>query len=521
LQYKFAELLAGGRGNICVVGDDDQSIYKFRGATIGNILNFEHRYKNAKLIRLEENYRSTAYILAAANDVIRNNTGRRGKNLWTRKAGGEKPALYVAANERDEARFVAESIVASVGRGGKWSDNAVLYRMNAQSNQLEHAFKGAGVPYRVLGGVSFYERAEIKDILSYLCVINNPSDDLRLLRIINNPARGIGQRTIAQLSELAAREREPIFALIQRAGQYAELQKSAARLRAFYDMMSGLRELAASAPPPELYDALIESSGYVRALETGSTIENMARVENVSELKTNILNYMEDNSGGSLDGFLSETALYANLDRDDGENDRAVLMTMHSAKGLEFDNVFIVGADEGVFPGARAIGEPDEMEEERRLCYVAITRARKTLCFVSARQRTLFGRTTPGNASRFIGEISAENINRPRGGRSGGYVFDDDTYADAAERPRSGAARGRATYAPPPARGDASGERGQTRPSALDLSVGDVVEHKAFGRGLVTLVQHGGKDALLEIAFDSGGTKRFMLNTVSQYLSLA
>jgi DNA helicase-2/ATP-dependent DNA helicase PcrA len=512
LQYMLAQLLTGPGGNICVVGDDDQSIYKFRGATIENILNFEHKYKNAKLIRLEENYRSTRYILEAANDVISNNTGRRGKKLWTQKRGGDKPLLYIASNEREEARFVTSAIVSCAESGGKWSDNAVLYRMNAQSNQLEYAFKGAGIPYRVLGGTSFYERAEIKAMLSYLCVIDNPSDDLRLLRIINNPPRGIGARTVSRITELAAYEGEPIFSLLSRCGQYAELQKAADRLYAFCDTIHALRAMSGAVTLPELYDALLEYSGYVRALDEKQTVENASRVENVRELKTNILNYMNDNADGTLAGFLSETALYTDLDRYDGETDCAVMMTMHSAKGLEFDNVYIVGADEGIFPGARTIGDADEMEEERRLCYVAMTRARKSLQFVSARQRTLFGKTAPGRLSRFVEEIGDKNITK-RGHRpsADSIVFDDMQYEYADAAPRSTPRKSETRRKP-------VAQTARTQERAVNFLAGDTVEHTAFGRGLITLLQPAGNDALMEIAFDSVGTKRFMRNSVSEYL---
>ncbi|MDR2357064.1 MAG: UvrD-helicase domain-containing protein [Oscillospiraceae bacterium] len=515
LQYMLAELLAGGRRNICVVGDDDQSIYKFRGATIENILSFESNYKNARLIRLEENYRSTSRILAAANDVISNNAGRRGKKLWTRKPGGDAPVAHIAPDERAEARFVADAVLSFVGSGGKWSDNAVLYRMNAQSNQLEYAFRGAGIPYRVIGGASFYERAEIKDMLSYLCVVNNPADDLRLLRIINNPPRGIGQRTIELLSGIAVSENVPMFTVMRDSASYAELQKASAKLLGFCGIIEDLRSSAASLTLPEFYDVLLERSGYVRALEEKNTGENISRIENVRELNTNILNYVSENPDGSLDGFLGETALYTDLDRGEDGLDRAVLMTMHSAKGLEFDNVFIVGADEGIFPGMRAIGDSAELEEERRLCYVAITRARKTLCFVSARRRTLFGKTTAGKLSRFVEEIGDDNIVKPRQYRDKTrFIFDDDEYETdrppRVSQPRASGARRAA---------ESAGDAVKKTPPAVNYRAGDAVEHQIFGRGRVTLFQPAGKDALLEIAFDAGETRRFMRNSVSQFLT--
>ena len=409
LQYLLAAALAGGHSNICVVGDDDQSIYKFRGATIENILNFEKQYSDARVIRLEQNYRSTGYILDAANDVIHNNKGRKGKKLWTENNRGFKPELHIVADERDEAQFVADTIIASVASGQNWSEHTVLYRMNAQSNQLETAFKRSGVPFRIIGGMGFYERAEIKDMLAYLCVIHNPGDDIRLLRIINNPPRGIGNTTIGRLVEIAAEMNCPVYEVINESHKRDELKASAGRLRIFADMIDELREFSASAPLDELYDALISRTGYIRMLEEKSSVENLARIENVRELKTNIISFMKE-SGGSLFDFLSETALFTDFDRDNQSTDRVQIMTMHSAKGLEFNTVFIVGAEEGIFPGARSIGQQDEIEEERRLCYVAMTRAMRRLYFLSAQSRMLFGKTSSAQPSRFLKEIRYDNI---------------------------------------------------------------------------------------------------------------
>ena len=410
LQYMLASMLADGWGNICVVGDDDQSIYKFRGATIENILSFEKQYKGCRTIRLEQNYRSTGHILSAANAVIANNTERKGKTLWTNAGAGDKLLLYTARNEDDEAQFVAAKILAHRGEGGNFRDCAVLYRMNAQSNRLEFAFKRNGIPYRVVGGMRFFDRAEIKDMLAYLCVLLSPADDLRLARIINTPARGIGAKSIEQAQEIAAREGRSLYDVIRRANEYEELKRAAVKLIQFCDMLGYLRELSETQPVDALYDAVLEQTGYIRALQEKGGDESLARIENVNELKTNILGYIKETGDTSLSGFLDEVALYTDIDSYDRDADCAVMMTMHSAKGLEFPDVFIVGMEEGLFPGARCIGDPEEMEEERRLCYVALTRAKERLCLTCARQRMIFGRTSMNLPSRFTEEIPAEDI---------------------------------------------------------------------------------------------------------------
>ena len=362
LQYKFVSLLADKRKNICVVGDDDQSIYKFRGATIENILSFEKQYKNCRVIRLEQNYRSTEFILEASNAVIKCNTERKGKELWTKNGRGEKLTLYVAANENDEAQYVASKILNGFSQGANWGDFAVLYRMNAQSNQLEHAFKRNGIPYKVFGGMKFYDRAEIKDMLAYLCVVNNPDDDLRLRRIINNPPRGIGDKTVETAAEIAAREGISPFSLLRKCRDYPELQRSAAKLLVFTNMIDDMRSEVSERNLDDLYEFILSKSGYLAALEAKNTQEDQTRAENVRELKTNIVNFIKDRNGiGNLSDFLDEMALYTDLDQMEKDSDCAVMMTMHSAKGLEFPTVFIVGVEENIFPGTRSIGDPAEI----------------------------------------------------------------------------------------------------------------------------------------------------------------
>ena len=515
LQYRLSSLLAGGWGNICVVGDDDQSIYKFRGATIENILSFESQYKNCRLIRLEQNYRSTSHILDSANAVISNNTRRKGKELWTDQDGGDLLELYVADNENDEAQYVASVIMSEYGRGANWRDHAILYRMNAQSNQFEYAFKRNGIPYRIVGGTRFFDRAEVKDVLAYLCVISSPTDDLRLTRIINSPARGIGARSIALVSELAQANDCSMFDIANSADRFPELQRSAIKLRQFANMIKDFRAFAESHGPDEILDELLEKTGYVRMLEEKNTTEDTARAENVRELKTSILTYMKESGDNTLEGYLANVALYTDLDNYDPDADCVVLMTMHSAKGLEYPTVFIVGMEEGIFPGMRAIGEFEEMEEERRLAYVAITRAKKRLYLTCARQRMLFGRTTANRVSRFVSEIPEEHIkkNIPKG-----YGFRDKSYEQTiAERdyrqPKISFA------APAPAAKPRQAASAPSAPALPAFGLGDSVNHKAFGSGVITKLTAMGGDYLVEINFEKIGTKKLMLRAAAQYMS--
>ena len=408
LQYLLAALLAGGRKNICVVGDDDQSIYRFRGATIENILSFESEYKNARVIRLEQNYRSTGNILEAANAVIRNNRGRKGKNLWTEHGEGEKVHFYTAGNEREEGMYVASQLLKAYGEGKQWRDCAVLYRMNALSNQIEMALKSNSIPYRVVGGFRFFERAEIKDMLSYLCVIHNPDDDLRLLRVVNNPPRGIGAKTMETARGIAAQMGRSLWDVISHAGEIPELQKAAPKFQKFVDLIRAMQRLAEETDLPEFYETLVQESGYAGMLSEKKDNESKTRLENVHELTSSISGYLENAEEPSLGGFLDEVALYTDLDGVEDADNCVTLMTMHAAKGLEFPVVFVVGMEEGVFPGYRAIGEEEELEEERRLCYVALTRAKERLCLTCAAQRMLFGRTAANLPSRFVQEIPVD-----------------------------------------------------------------------------------------------------------------
>lgn len=509
LQYMLASLLAGGWGNICVVGDDDQSIYKFRGATIENILSFEDEFKGCRTIRLEQNYRSTSHILNAANSVIRNNTGRKGKELWTNGDTGEKIELYVSDNEHDEARYVATQIMTQYGRGGSWGDNAVLYRMNAQSHQLEQAFKRNGIPYKIFGGTGFFDRAEVKDMLAYLCVIASPNDDLRLMRIINNPPRGIGDKSIEAAQCIAAENKTSLFEVIKNADSYPELSRASMKMRMFANMICELINESKELAPDLLYDMLIEKSAYLKMLEDKNTVEDSARAENVRELKTSIINYKSEADEPTLEGYLADVALYTDMDNYDKDADCVVMMTMHSAKGLEFENVFLVGAEEGIFPGIKAIGEQDEMEEERRLCYVAITRAKKKLCISCAKQRMLFGRTTANRVSRFVDEIPAEDMEKRN--IPTGYGYSDKSYEKKEylsygthfDKPKP-----KPSFAP-------SAPKAAPKP---DYAVGDNVRHKAFGKGEIVKMTPMGNDFLIEIGFEGGVSKKLMLRAAALHM---
>ena len=502
MQYLLTSYLAGGYENICVVGDDDQSIYRFRGATIENILNFEQQYKGSRIIRLEQNYRSTQSILNAANAVISNNIGRKGKRLWTANEIGDPITVYEAADEGAEANFVASKILAGYGKKN-FRDYAVLYRTNAQSNALEFAMKRNGIPYRIIGGMRFFDRAEVKDMLSYLCIINNRADDLRLKRIINNPPRGIGAKTVDTAVRLAEADNKSLYSVVCEPYSYAPLEKSAVKLLQFSMLIEELAALLDEGMPlPEFYDAVLDRTGYALMLESKPTEENKTRLENVKELKSSIQSYVDSTDAPSLAGFLEEIALYTDLEQYNQDDDAVVMMTMHSAKGLEFPNVFLVGFEDGLFPGMPAIGDRAEMEEERRLCYVAITRAKQTLTICHARQRMLYGRTNASLPSRFLREIPSDLVVI-----KGGY------QNTASYMPRNNY-----TSSTPKFSEMYSQKTTEEAPKYLELSKGDMIMHTAFGKGLVLSVVKLGNDALLEVAFDRVGTKKLMAKTASSHM---
>ena len=508
LQYLLASTLAGAWGNICVVGDDDQSIYKFRGATIENILSFESQYPHCRTIRLEQNYRSTGHILDAANGVIRHNFARKGKELWTNAGAGDLIELYCADNEHEEAQYVASRILADFSAGGNFRDHAVLYRMNAQSSQLEFAFKRNGIPYRIFGGTRFFDHTEVKDMLAYLNVICTPADDLRLSRIINSPPRGIGERSIELVRRLASENGCSMFEILRQADRHPELARPAVKLRQFAQMIEQLRAFAEHNPPDAVYDELLDKTGYLLALERSDDDKDETRAENVRELKSSMLSFMKDSGDLTLEGYLANVALYTDLDNYDRESDSVVMMTMHSAKGLEFPTVFIVGCEEGIFPGIRAIGEPEEMEEERRLCYVAVTRAKRRLYLTCARQRMLFGRTTANRVSRFVDEIPEEHIrkNNPRG-----YGFREQREEHPYRQKRAPEPKAHAVAAPAAPKPKA--------PQAAAFAVGDRVLHKAFGPGTLVKMTPMGGDYLIEIDFDQIGSKKLMLRAAALHMT--
>lgn len=502
VQYEFVRLLAEKSKNLCVVGDDDQSIYKFRGATIENIMSFEKSYPNAKVIRLEQNYRSTKNILNAANAVISNNEERKGKTLWTENPEGDKIQIHTSSNEQDEAGFVATTILEQVAKGRKYSDFAVLYRMNSQSNILEKVFVKSGIPYRIIGGHRFYERREIRDMIAYLSVINNPSDEIRLRRIVNQPKRSIGDKTIATASEIAGALGESLLEVLGRADEFDSLRRASVKLKAFYDMMQELIDANddESVSLHELYELILEKTGYIEALR-GEKEEAETRIENINEFASNLLKFQEENGEeATLSAFLEEVSLMTDIDNYDETADTVVMMTMHSAKGLEFPVVFLPGFEEGIFPGLQAIYDPNEIQEERRLCYVAITRAKESLYLLNADSRMLFGSTSRNRPSRFSLEIPLDLINKTR--EQDWRKPDLGTKMPVAEtelRRKSATAAMHFGQVTPPAR------------SGNVFKTGDMVQHKTFGKGLVISATPMGNDVLLEIAFEQG-TKKLMAN---------
>ncbi len=505
LQYLLTSLLAGGYENICVVGDDDQSIYRFRGATIANILDFEKQYKGARTIRLEQNYRSTQAILNAANAIIAHNLGRKGKRLWTSNGAGQPITVYEASDEGAEANYIASRIIAG-SKGKNFKDYAILYRTNAQSNALEYALKRNAIPYRVIGGTRFFDRAEIKDMLAYLCVINNRHDDLRLNRIVNNPPRGLGAKSMEIAQRLATAEGSHLYDVLSKPENYAPLEKPAAKMRKFAELieeLDGLLEEGMSLP--DFYEELIIRTGYADMLKAKDTEEAKTKLENVRELKSSILAYIQNAEVPTLAGFLEEIALYTDIEEYQEGDDAVVMMTMHSSKGLEFPHVFLVGFEDGLFPGMRCIGDPEEMEEERRLCYVAVTRAKQTLTISHARQRMLYGRTNAALPSRFLRELPEDEIVK-----KGSTVRASTASAGYGNWSNPGYTR--------PAKTEFSSVSTASKGTYLELNKGDMVQHTAFGRGMVLSVMKMGGDALLEIAFDQIGTRKLMAKSASAHM---
>ncbi len=500
VQFKLVSLLSSAHKNICVVGDDDQSIYKFRGANIENILGFEGQFEGAKVIRLEQNYRSTQTILDAANSVISHNNSRKPKTLWTAGEKGNKVYWYKAIDETDEAQFIADTILEKYKETGRYSDNAVLYRMNAQSNSIERMLVKCGIPYRVYGGMRFYDRKEIKDVTSYLSFINNHNDMLRFRRIINEPKRGIGDSTLAVIEDISRDLKISPFEVLRNCDEYAPLSKKTSSLKSAYQMFEMLTEKSEEMPLDEFLDLLLDKTGYLDSLKT---LENAdVKIENVQELRTSIVQYMEQAEEPTLGGFLEEVALYTEADRDDGSDDKVTLMTVHSAKGLEYENIFVTGMDDGIFPSSRSFDSEDDMEEERRLAYVAITRAKKQLYLTNARQRMLFGQTQHNVTSRFMKEIGSELVEKHDNAAAMKQQMEENdksvTEVHSATLQQQ-LARSKKTA------GAASKE-------TVAYTAGEKVSHSIFGEGVIVSVKPMANDSMLEIAFDKVGTKKIMAN---------
>lgn len=497
-QYILVSLLAGGYNNICVVGDDDQSIYRFRGATIENILSFENQYKNARVIRLEQNYRSTQNILDAANAVIANNKNRKGKNLWTQAGSGEKIIFNTLEDEAAEASFIAQEILKNVKNGKKMSDHAVLYRMNAQSRNIEITFAKSGIPHKVIGGNRFFDRKEIKDVISYFAVINNPADNVRLQRIINVPKRGIGDTMFANVMEIATGIGLSAFEVCERADEFQKTLRSAQKLQGFAAMIRHFQDcLDDDMPLSDLLQEVLDKTNYFDYLdEDPESAED--RKNNINELSSMFIKYQEEDADFELSDFLEDVALVADIDSYNEDDDAVVLMTLHSAKGLEFPIVFIPGMEESVFPGNQSVYSEEDLEEERRLAYVGITRAKEKLYLLNARRRMLYGTTNRNQASRFLREIPLS-------------VTDDITVQSYVPHSKFG------SFAQPAHSTSSSaahkfGQVGGASASAQNYSAGDTVRHKAFGTGVVLSARAMGNDTMLEVAFDRAGTKKLMAN---------
>ena len=507
-QYTFVRMLAEKSGNLCVVGDDDQSIYKFRGATIENILSFENTFQNATVIRLEQNYRSTQNILDAANAVIEHNTERKGKTLWTQNGTGAMIHLHTAENETDEAERITKIILDGVAAGRKFSDYAVLYRMNSQSLTFERNFAKSGVPHRIIGGTRFYERREIREMIAYLSVINNPSDEMRLRRIINTPKRSIGDRSVEVAAQIGQQTGETLFEVVSHAKDYPALSRAANKMTLFAAQMQGLIELNNDEEVTlgELYDELVERIDYLNFLKTDDPESAEDRAANVQELASNLRRFEEENPEGTLSDFLEEVSLITDIDNYDNNADSVVLMTVHSAKGLEFPVVFLPGMEENIFPGMASVYVPSEVEEERRLAYVAITRAKEELYIFHAESRMIFGMTNRNRVSRFVEEIPETLIEHTRSRDYSARPVSMPSFGGAkpfGEAPKTKSVAEAGGFTPKP----------RVKPApAGTYRVGDTVLHKAFGTGLIVSATPMANDTLLEVAFDKVGTKKLFAN---------
>ena len=495
-QFMLTKLLSGGYNNICVVGDDDQSIYKFRGATIENILSFEKNFNDAQVIRLEQNYRSTQNILDTANAVISNNEQRKGKNLWTANGAGEKVILNTLEDEYAEGKFVADEIMKGMNSHRKFSDFAVLYRMNSMSNSIERCLVRSGIPYRIIGGHKFYDRMEIKDAISYLSVIANHDDSVRLERIINVPKRGIGATTIATAKEISDALNISLFQVFKTADEYEKLKRSSQKLIEFTQMIESFSKLLEHESMSSVFMSLLNETGYKTYIETTEKEKAEDRLQNLDELNSNLIRYSEENPEGELSDFLEEVALLTDIDNYNSDSDTVVLMTLHASKGLEFPVVFIPGLEEGVFPGLQSLYDTSEIEEERRLAYVGITRAKEKLYLLNTRSRMIFGSTKYNRLSRFVEELPKE-------------------CCDCLVKPKTpirNNVTSNANKSKPVTSGFGVGFNSTAKKSNDSFMVGEAVTHRVFGKGMIVSLRPMGNDVLMEIAFDKVGTKKIMQN---------
>ena len=505
-QFKFVSLLASKYENLCVVGDDDQSIYKFRGANIGNILGFERVFPGAKVIRLEQNYRSTQNILNAANEVIANNAERKPKRLWTENPEGDKIHFRQFMNGFEEAEYVVGDIAKGRREGRfQYRDCAVLYRTNAQSRLFEEKCLLANIPYKIVGGVNFYARKEIKDLLSYMKTVDNAADDLAVKRILNVPKRGIGATTITRVQDYADSMQMSFYEALQNAGEIPSIGRAASKIEGFVSFIQSLKSKAQAYTVEEILEEIIDLTGYVDELKAEDTEESRARIENIDELISKTVSYQDlrsaEGAEASLSGFLEEIALIADIDTVDPGQDYVLLMTLHSAKGLEFPNVYLAGMEDGIFPGSMSVfsADPSDMEEERRLCYVGITRAMKELTLTSARQRMIRGETQYNRVSRFVREIPRELV------ELGETIQDKKPKIPETSSAKSGYAQMRMAF-------QANAFQPQnfkvTKADSLDYGVGDTVRHVKFGVGIVKNIVEGGRDYEVTVDFDRAGTKK-------------
>ena len=515
-QYVLTSLLADKYKNICVVGDDDQSIYRFRGATIENILSFENHYKGAKVIRLEENYRSTQNILDGANAVISHNKNRKGKTLFTRSGSGDKIVYKTVMSESEESQYIIDEIVKNVNNGMKYSDHAILYRMNAQSRNLEVMLTKSGISHRIIGGHRFFDRKEIKDIVSYLAVINNPSDNVRLQRIINVPKRAIGDTMFANVLEIGAGLGMSAFEVCERADEFQKTSRSASKLMNFTKMIRDFQECIENGMGlNDLLQEVLDVTKYLDYLqEEPETYED--RVNNIKELSSMFIKYEEESEDANLSEFLEDVALISDIDSYNEDEDAVVLMTLHSAKGLEFPIVFIPGMEEGIFPGNQSMFSEEDLEEERRLAYVGITRAKKKLYLISSQQRMLYGQTSRNMPSRFLREIPSSVIDDQSvvARRSTGFTTPRTAYANASRNELGHSSHNKiGSYTQSSSSAHKFGQAGNAaQKNNIDFKVGDTVCHKSFGTGTVLTVTPMGGDMLLEVAFDKAETKKMMAN---------